>query len=146
MDSVKIIKKYGQPSGVPVITAYVDEDAPGEAGQERKLYQHVITVKDCSFTIINDDSKPWTLEKLKEFLILYGYIETTLLPTTPYIYTSGSRDIFIHQGLNVNQEGMIRVRERQFQFQIVSSSINIIEQHTITFVIVDEIYDKVIEL
>ena len=32
MDAVKIIKKHGSPGGLPVITAYVDENAPGEAG------------------------------------------------------------------------------------------------------------------
>lgn len=30
MDAIKIIKKHGEPGGLPVMTAYISADAPGE--------------------------------------------------------------------------------------------------------------------
>lgn len=71
MDSIKIIKKHGQPGGLPVVTVYVDENAPGET--DSTLYAHYI--KDaggCLITIISKDNTPFTAVSLGSFLYENG--------------------------------------------------------------------------
>lgn len=75
MDSIKIIKKHGSPGGLPVVTAYVDENAPGEA--EKKLYLHNISMGTFGHTIdiISNDSTPFSYTTLNKWLKDNGYAQ-----------------------------------------------------------------------
>ena len=74
MDSIKIIKKHGQPGGMPVVTVYVDEDAPGET---KPIYRHRITRTKSSYSwsidIFNDDPTAFTAASLAKWLKDNGY-------------------------------------------------------------------------
>lgn len=76
MDAFKIIKKHGVPAGVPVITAYVDPDAPGEA-QPLTLYQHIITYGDNMVIINNNSSTLFTLNTFAKWLYDNNYKSAT---------------------------------------------------------------------
>ena len=75
MDSIKIIKKHGQPGGLPVLTVYVDEDAPGEG---QKLYQHRITRNQSgnswAVVIVSTDATPFTGATFAKWLYDKGFI------------------------------------------------------------------------
>jgi len=76
MNAYKIIKKHGVPSGIPVITVYVDPEAPGEAPGESKQYQHVIHCSsplDLKVVIINNSNEPFTANSLIQWLTDKGY-------------------------------------------------------------------------
>lgn len=66
MDAVKIIKKHGEPGGLPVITAYVADNAPGES----EIHINVV-----------DPQSVETLENLQ----YQG--QTYVVPETPWIPT-----------------------------------------------------------
>ena len=65
MDSIKVIKKHGQPGGLPTVTVYVDADAPGESSDPVPKYLHTIRAGDASSTsnliyIVSDSETPFT--------------------------------------------------------------------------------------
>lgn len=74
MDSMKLIKKHGSPGGLPVMTVYIDADAPGEAHEVVKKYLHSIDISDrCVVTVVTEDSTPFTLETFAKWLYDNGY-------------------------------------------------------------------------
>ena len=73
MDSIKVIKKHGQPGGIPVVTVYVDEDAPGEYTAVKK-YLHTITLDAvCTVIIINESSTAFTKATFAKWLYDNNY-------------------------------------------------------------------------
>lgn len=74
MDSIKVIKKHGQPGGIPVITVYVDEEAPGEVND---IYFHFIVTGLFSFGIFTEDAEPYTTASFAKWLYDHGYTNAT---------------------------------------------------------------------
>lgn len=76
MQSVKIIKQHGNPSGLPVLTAYVDPDAPGETSDP--LYAHYVSVATFAhFVVVSKDNTPFTLSTLAKWLYDNGFTSYT---------------------------------------------------------------------
>lgn len=85
MDAMKVIKKHGAPGGLPVVTIYVDADAPGE---DRTLYEHHISVTNYGevLCLISDSSTPLDASTLNTILKDAGYASySTALPITTSI-------------------------------------------------------------
>lgn len=71
MDSIKIIKKHGQPGGLPVVTVYVDEEAPGET---KALYEHIICTGSIAvMAIITESGTAFTADSLADLLVASGF-------------------------------------------------------------------------
>lgn len=81
MDSMKLIKKHGNPGGLPVMTVYIDADAPGEAHAVK--YLHSVDLSDrCIVTVVTEDSTPFTLETFAKWLYDNNYTNASGKP--PY--------------------------------------------------------------
>lgn len=70
MDAIKVIKKHGVPAGVPVITVYVDPNAPGE---RVTMYGHRITTPGFNLYIITSTSEPFTTASFAKYLYDRGF-------------------------------------------------------------------------
>lgn len=80
MDSIKIIKKHGQPGGMPVATVYVDDDAPGES---KDLYLHRFQNGEItpalSLSIVTNSETALGYQGLVTILQELGYTSTSNL-------------------------------------------------------------------
>lgn len=68
MDAIKIIKKHGTPGGLPVVTVYVDADAPGEAQASEPLYVHEIQAGAMKAQVVTKDSTAYTMTTFVKWL------------------------------------------------------------------------------
>lgn len=132
MDSIKIIKKHGQPGGLPTVTVYVAEDAPGEFGGEVELYLHQLTMPTTSpfgsINIISKDKTPWVRADLVAFLKDNNYTSTssafTLAPFSTAVVNSNKirTAVSIYYKESTNK---VIFRSREFSFNIVDNAISI---------------------
>ena len=116
MDSMKLIKKHGSPGGLPVMTVYIDADAPGEV-DTLQLYEHYITLNRWTHcVIVTRESTPFTLSTLAKWLYDNGKIaagadksipcfnvfEASVPTTADNTFTlKKSREVYSTDGTNV---------------------------------------------
>lgn len=64
MDAIKVIKKHGQPGGLPVMTVYVDPEAPGEGGGGGGEEQYDVVFSTSNIT--STDKTKYSIVKFPE--------------------------------------------------------------------------------
>ena len=131
MDAVKIIKKHGSPGGVPTITAYVDENAPGEA-QATSLYLHQIKASNYIFHLYSSSDTPFTTGTFAAWLKNNGFNSNTKLfscvvPASVPSVSSGQVQYYLLKGAYSTNGTVTSLRVKGYKLSVSSNTLSITE-------------------
>ena len=168
MDAVKVIKKHGTPGGIPTITAYIDESAPGElpaysdsdngktltidSGVPKWvaggviLFEHHITIAGQGFSvhfiIVSNNAGAYTYTSLSNWMRMTGLVDSSkIISCSGSWLDSQNVRLYIAQGLYANSSNVIQAQTRYISYSFLSTipELNITEGSAVVALSSDDV-------
>lgn len=131
MDAVKVIKKHGSPGGLPTITAYVDENAPGEA-QAVSLYLHQVKTANYIILVYSSSKTVFTTATFAKWLYDNGFntnakLYDCVVPAAVPSVSSGQVQYYLIKGAYSTNGTVSSIRAKGYKLSVSSNTLSITE-------------------